>query len=66
VTKNSLFTQFLRLSGMRPGVGIKGKYVSGTLLLYYRIIKLQLFLFPLFVSGKGGEKGEKSGPQKIN
>lgn len=62
MTKNSLFTQFLRLSGMRPGVGIKGKYVSDTLLLYYRIIKLQVFLFPLLVSGKG----EKSGPQKIN
>lgn len=31
VTKNSLFTQFLRLSGMRPAVGEKGEAVSGTL-----------------------------------
>lgn len=28
MTKNSLFTQFLRLSGMRPAVGEKGESVS--------------------------------------
>lgn len=64
VTKNSLFTQFLRLSGMRPGVGIKGKHVSGTLLFYYPIVKLQLFLFPLFVTGNGEERGRNEGPRK--
>lgn len=30
MTKNSLFTQFRRLSGMRPGVGEKGESVSAS------------------------------------
>lgn len=35
MTKNSLFTQFLRLSGMRPAVGEKGEAVSGRAQLYH-------------------------------
>lgn len=54
MTKNSLFTQFLRLSGMRPGVGEKGGSVSGRGQLYHPLMSCNAYNFTMSVSVKDG------------
>lgn len=49
MTKNSLFTQFLRLSGMRPGVGNKGKYALGEPQLYHPLTSYDLSISLYFL-----------------
>lgn len=56
MTKNSLFTQFLRLSGMRPGVGEKGESVSGRAQLYHPLVSCNARNSTVSVSVKDGRK----------